>query len=265
VRALDEHDAIVRFAALARHPWANSTDDGSSRRNAISPISGNPDEINTSAFGYPGQFNRAILRLMTASHPRRKAVTAALAAVFLVVVSACGSSSPQSSSSVSVQCNAGAICSSGTVTSGSNSLTVTSDPSGSNQTVSAELVTGQPLHCDSLGKTDTGTAIFSSTATDASKTVTLAITGAPGQAIVAAHRSHPHYIGCFGAPQPFNGYTNGRNGRAVLVQADNLYEAAILPCSTTDTKPCFSYSTSGDTVILTIQTAAGDPKITPGP
>lgn len=202
---------------------------------------------------------------MTASHPRRKAVAAALSAAFLVVLSACGSSSPQSSSSVSVKCNAGAVCSSGTVTNGDASLTVTSDPSASNQSVSAQLVTGQPLHCDSLGKTDSGTAIFSSTATDASKTVTLAITGAPGQAIAAAHRSHPHYIGCFGAPQPFTGYAKGGNTRAPFVASDNLYEAAMLPCSTTETKPCFSYSMSGDTVILTVQTVAGDPKMTGGP
>lgn len=202
---------------------------------------------------------------MTASHPRRKAVSAAMAAAFLTVLSACGSSSPQSTSSVSAKCNAGAVCSSGTVTQGNASLTVTSDPSGSNQTVSAQLVTGQPLHCDSLGKSDSGTAIFSTTATDASKTVMLAITGAPGQAIAAAHRSHPHYIGCFGAPQAFTGYTGGHTARAVFVQSDNLYEAAILPCSTTETKPCFSYSTSGDTVILTIQAGPGDPKTTGGP
>lgn len=131
------------------------------------------------------------------------------------------------------------------------------------QTVAAELVTDQQLHCPSFVPAGGALAIFSSTASDAVKTVTYSVTGTAGQAVAAAHREHPQHLACFGSPLPFDGYVGTRDTRAVFVKSDGLYEAQLVACGSVDTKPCFSYSESGDTVTLTIQTAAGDPKLVP--
>ena len=197
---------------------------------------------------------------MTASHPRRMAVFASLMSASVGMLSACGSSA-QSASSISVQCNAGAVCATSAVTQGETSLTVASDPSRSNQTLSAQLVPDQQLHCPSFMSSGGALAIFSSTATDAAKIVTYVVTGTAGQAVAAAHLEHPGYLGCFGSPQPFNGYVSARHARAVFVQADGLYEAQLLACGRTDAKPCFNYSASGGSVTLTVQAPAGDPKL----
>lgn len=141
-------------------------------------------------------------------------------------------------------------------------LTVASDASQGSQTVTAELVTDQKLHCPT-GVPGGAIAIFSSTAADAAKTVTVTVTGSNGTAISAAHRAHPHYLACYGSPQPFIGYTDGRNHRAVFVASDGLYEAALLPCASVDSRPCYKFSESGSTVTLTVQAAAGDPKMGP--
>lgn len=210
---------------------------------------------------FPRPFNRAILRLMTAPHPRRKAVAAALSAAFLVVLSACGSSSPQSTLT-SAHCDAGTACTTSRVVSGDTSLIVASDASQGSQTVTAELVTDQKLHCPT-GVPGGAIAIFSSTAADAAKTVTVTVSGNDGASISAAHRAHPHYLACYGSPQPFDGYTDGRSRRAVFIASDGLYEAALLPCASVEIRPCYQISEGDATVTLTVKAAAGDPKMGP--
>lgn len=108
-------------------------------------------------------------------------------------------------------------------------------------------------------------AIFSSSATDATKVVTYTLTGAAAQAEIAANRTHPQYLACFGSPTVFTGYTGARSNRAVFVPADGLYEAALFACAVRDTAPCVRYSESGGTVTLAVQAPAGDPKMTGGP
>ncbi|BBH17953.1 hypothetical protein Back2_22400 [Nocardioides baekrokdamisoli] len=149
------------------------------------------------------------------------------------------------------------------MTLGSTTLTVAANASRTSQTVTAELVTDQKLHCPTGGGDAGAMAIFSSDAADAPKTVTYTVTGADGNAVSAAHKAHPHYLGCFGSPQAFSGYTDGRTSRSVFVASDGLYEAALLPCGSVDTKPCFTFAESGGTVTLTIHAGPGDPKVTP--
>ena len=200
-------------------------------------------------------------RDMTASHPRRTAVTTTLAIAFIGVLSACGSThSTASPSSTSAECAAGAACTA-SVTLNGTSLTVASNASQTSQTVSAQLVTDQTLHCPSFMPAGGALAIFSSTAPDAAKAVTYTVSGTAGQAVAASHRKHPQYLACFGSPQPFSGYTGADNKRAVFVKSDGLYEAGLFSCAGVDTKPCFTYSESGDSVTLTVQTGPGDPRI----
>lgn len=202
---------------------------------------------------------------MITSLTRRNAAIAGSVIAVLGALAACGSSSPaQPISSASVQCVANEACSSGAVTLGNTTLTVASDASQSSQTVFAQLVTDQKLHCPSFVPAGGAVAIFSSTAPDAAKTVTYTITGTVGQAVATAHRAHPQYMACFGSPLPFGGYTGPRtNNRAVFVPGDGLYEAQLLQCGSVDTKPCFSYEESGDTITLTIEAPPGDPKMVP--
>lgn len=127
-------------------------------------------------------------------------------------------------SSATVICYAGQPCDSGVVVvgnSGTTKLDVVADPSATNQTVTAALTGGQ-LHCafggrrDGDGDSDDGVtldgdlATFSSTAADASKTVSYTGVGSVG-----ARMNHEYveadalYAGCYGAPHPFLGYVGG--------------------------------------------------------
>lgn len=140
-------------------------------------------------------------------------------------------------------------------------MTVASNASQASQTVEAQLVTDQRLHCPGFVSAGGALAIFSSTATDASKAVTYSVSGTVGQGVAAAYRAHPKYLGCFGSPQPFAAYGGSDLNRAVFVTGDGLYEGGIFSCASVQTKPCFTYAVSGDTVTVTVQTAAGDPRM----
>lgn len=142
-------------------------------------------------------------------------------------------------------------------------LTVAAAASNGQQRVSAELAGSEPLHCGTAFTSSAPTAIFSSTAPDAGKTVTYVATGAAANAIKQAYAAHPEYLGCYGSPKGFIGYVDGGQGPAVKNSTDNLFEAALLPCDSVSTKPCFSYSAAGGTVTVIVTAPPGDPRFTP--
>lgn len=200
---------------------------------------------------------------MTASHPRLTAVSAIFAVVLLSALSACGPSR-NSASSTTASCNPGQTCSTSTVSFDGTSLSVSAGTASGSQTLSAQLVSGQ-LHCPTSRESLGAMAIFSSTASDASKVVTYTLTGAAAQAEIAAYRSHPQYLACFASPTAFAGFTGLRANRAVYVAADGLYEAALFSCRVQDIAPCVRYAESGGAVTLTVSAPAGDPRMTGGP
>lgn len=178
-------------------------------------------------------------------------------------------------SSATVVCYAGQPCDTGTITSssGNQTLDVSTPASASNQAVSGSLSAGQlhcqiPLHPDNDTDEDDGFAFpgdlatFSSTATDVGKTIRYTGTSTLGTFMRHEYSEHTLYVGCFGAPHPFNGYSNGVYGPAPFVAADGLYEAQLSNCANNSgSVPCFTnVAGSGTTDTYVITAAAGDPK-----
>lgn len=178
-------------------------------------------------------------------------------------------------SSATVVCYAGQPCDTGTITSsnGTQTLDVSTTASANNQAVSGSLGAGQ-LHCqiplqpDNDNDEDDGVAFpgdlatFSSTATDVGKTIRYSGTGTVGTLMRHEYTEHTLYVGCFGAPHPFNGYSNGVYGAAPFVAADGLYEAQLSNCANNSGAiPCFTnVAGTGTTDTYVIKAAAGDPK-----
>jgi hypothetical protein len=172
-----------------------------------------------------------------------------------------------------VSCDAESSCDTGTVTSpdGQSSVDVVADPSSQGQTVSASIEPGT-LHCP--GDTDEPTggdeATFSSTATDAGKTITYTGINDVGIAMEQNYASHTTYVGCFASTTPFFGYTDGVYGPATQVdeQDGTYYEAQLSNCANNSgATPCFTNEDGTDSEspfdTYTIKAPAGDPKFTP--
>jgi hypothetical protein len=183
---------------------------------------------------------------------------------------------PSPGTSSTVTCYSGQSCDTGTVTStdSTTKLDVVSSPSSSNQTVSASVSSGA-LHCaaaaadgpDGDNDDDDGVfvgalATFSSTATDSTKKVTYTGTGSTGATMLHQYSEHTAYAGCYGSPNPFNGFTNGVYGPAPFVAADGLYEAMLNNCANHGgAKPCFTNVASSTSDSYVVQTLAGDPTL----
>jgi hypothetical protein len=185
---------------------------------------------------------------------------------------------PNPGSTSTVICFSGQPCDSGTLNSNDSTtqLDVNSGASSNPQTVTASLGNGT-LHCvepaeeggpDADGDDDDGAfvgslATFSSTATDAGKTITYTGTGSTGATMKHQLQEHPSHAGCWGSPTPFKGYTNGVYGDAPFVEADGLYEAMPAACHTgTNALPCMNgVAGSGTTYSYKVRAPAGDPKL----
>jgi hypothetical protein len=180
---------------------------------------------------------------------------------------------PEPTSSDTNTCAAGQSCSTDTITAdgGSTALTVSTPPSGQQNTVTASLTEGETLHCPGDDDTPPGSALatFTSTATDVEKTVVYHVEGP------AAVTWHNNYVangslalGCYAADHPFNGYTNGAYGPATLVMEPfgDFYEAQLGSCANNgpNNRPCFSLldgsALPNPYVEITIHTQPGDPK-----
>lgn len=182
---------------------------------------------------------------------------------------------PTPGSATSVTCYSGQPCDTGTLNSTDNTtnLDVRSDPSANNQTVTASLSSGTLNHCvaggrrDNDGDDDDGVfvgalATFSSTATDAGKTITYTGTGSTGSTMRHQYGEHTQYAGCYGSPNPFKGYTNGHYGDAQFFSDDGLYEAMLSNCANNGgVKPCMTNVSGSNYDSYVIQAPAGDPKI----
>jgi Bacterial Ig-like domain (group 3) len=183
---------------------------------------------------------------------------------------------PTPGTATAVTCYSGQTCDTGTLVSSDNTtkLDVLVAKSANAQTVTASLGSGT-LHCVAGGTPDNDAddddgvfvgalATFSSTATDAGKTITYTGTGATGQTMNHQYTEHTQYAGCYASPNPFKGYTNGVYGPAPLIAADGLYEAMLSNCANNSgALPCvtnsFTPSTGTDSYI--IKAPAGDPKV----
>jgi hypothetical protein len=166
--------------------------------------------------------------------------------------------------SSTVTCDPGAFCSTGTVTApnGSNTMSVLSSPSSSQQTVSALLENGKNLHCPQNTDNQTGAlGTFEVTVNDTTKTVTYTGNGNVAKSMLKNYTAHPDYVGCFGSPTPFNGYVYGVYGPAVLVPNDgNLYEAQLSSCALHGgALPCVTVTSTSKTTSYVVTTPFGDP------
>ncbi len=170
-------------------------------------------------------------------------------------------------STQTVTCQANTSCqATATVTSadGTTTLTVTADPSASNQTVHADLVNGQQLHCP--GDSDPvlgGLGTFTSTATDAGKTIDYTGSGNVGAQMYANYAAHTLYVGCFASDTQFMGYINGvyQPAQLVIETSGTFYEAQLGNCANNSgQKPCAQNvgGTGPDT--YRIMAGPGDPK-----
>ena len=181
---------------------------------------------------------------------------------------------PSPGDNSTVNCYAGQPCSTGQMssTSGSQKANVTADASANPQTVSASFSSTQ-LHCqtkitnDNDNDEDDGVPFpgdlitFSSTASDAGKTLTYTGTGSLAALMYHEYHEHTKWVGCFGAPHQFKGYVNGVYTNAVFVAGDGLYEAQPSNCSLNGgAKPCFTDSGNTSSHTYTVKAAAGDPK-----
>jgi hypothetical protein len=181
---------------------------------------------------------------------------------------------PTPGSATSVTCYSGQPCDTGTLKSADSTtkLDVRADPSANSQTVTASLG-GGTLHCiaggtpDNDGDDDDGVfvgalATFSSTATDAGKTITYTGTGATGTTMKHQYGEHTQYAGCYGSPTPFKGYTHGVYGPAPFVAADGLYVAMLSNCANNGGAiPCMTNQAGVGFDSYVIKAPAGDPKV----
>jgi hypothetical protein len=174
-----------------------------------------------------------------------------------------------------VTCYSGQPCDTGTLNSTDNTtqLDVHSNSSASTQTVTASLSSGT-LHCQAGGKPDNdgddddgvfvgALATFSSTATDAGKTITYTGAGQTGVIMQHQYSEHTTYAGCYGSPTPFKGYTKGVYGAAPFNATDGLYEAMLSNCANNGgAQPCVTnVDNPGDADSYVVKAPAGDPKV----
>jgi len=180
--------------------------------------------------------------------------------------------------SSTVTCYAGQPCDTGTInaTDGTSHVDVVSGPSGNTQTVSASFG-GAALHCvepaeedgpDGDGDDDDGvfvgtTVSFSSTSTDSGKTITYTGTGSEGTTMQHQLSEHPTHAGCYGSPNPFNGFTNGVYGAAPFNASDGLYEAILAACTFNAALPCMKGVAVSGGFQYVVSAPVGDPKLTP--
>lgn len=165
-------------------------------------------------------------------------------------------------------CTTGKTCSTATITSsdGLTSLQVTA--TGGAQSVYAALYDEGTLHCPGRDDTPPGSlAEFDNTSPTGTKTVTYRLDGTAARDMKIAYNQHPTYLGCYGSPTPFNGFTNGVYGPATFNAQDGLYVAQLATCTASGgQKPCFewqsnyNFDSNAGTSKLTIFTPSGDPK-----
>ncbi len=167
-------------------------------------------------------------------------------------------------------------CESETITSpdGSTSLQVSS--AGGDQTVTASLTEGVSLDCPGQNDAATGGALatFDNTSATSGKTIVYTLYDAAAVAMNANYTAHTSYLGCYSAPNPFNGYTDpdgpggslGTYGPATQV-APGDYRAQLSACvNNGGAKPCFWFHNAlaldPPWVEVTIETPPGDPRFT---
>jgi hypothetical protein len=165
-------------------------------------------------------------------------------------------------------CTTGKTCSTSTITSsdGLTSLQVTA--TGGNQSVFAALYDEGTLHCPGRAEEPPGAlAEFDNSSPTGAKTVNIRWDGTVARDMKIAYNQHPSYLGCYGSPTPFNGYTNGVYGPATFSAEDGLYVAQLPSCTASGgQKPCFewqsnyNFDSNTGTSKLTIFTPPGDPK-----
>jgi Bacterial Ig-like domain (group 3) len=180
---------------------------------------------------------------------------------------------PTPGSATAVTCYSGQPCDTGTLnsTDSTTKLDVVADPSADTQTVTASLGSGT-LHCVAGGKPDNdgddddgvfvgALATFSSTASDAGKTITYTGTGATGATMNHQFGEHPTYAGCYASPNAFKGFTKGVYGAAPLINGEHV--AMLATCTfSKNVRPCMTnVPGSGTTDSYVIKAPAGDPKV----
>lgn len=168
-------------------------------------------------------------------------------------------------SSTSATCGPGEQCDTVTITSsdGQTQLSVDSPPSAGGQTVTASLDSNARLHCPGDTDAEVGAlATFNSTSSTGEKVVHYVGYGTHGDQMFNNYAQHTTYVGCFGAPHPFYGYTNGSYGPAQFVAADGLYEAQLSSCANNSgQRPCFLNIAGDGYDELQVTTQPGDPKV----
>jgi hypothetical protein len=142
---------------------------------------------------------------------------------------------------------------------------------GGNQSVFAGLIQDGELHCAGRTANPPGAlAEFDNTSATARKTVTYKVLDEAAYFLKSEwFASDGQYVGCYGSPNPFNGFTNGSFGPAPFSAQDGMYVAQLPSCNVTDgIRPCFSfeydwsYYTMTGWARVTIHTPAGDPRFT---
>lgn len=174
---------------------------------------------------------------------------------------------PSPGPSSTVTCYQGEPCDTGLVQADpTTTLDVTSDPSGSTQTLSASLTASATLHfCTATSAGELAT--FSSTATDAAKKAFYTVYGSAKTALDSAYTSSGTlYLGCFASVNPFNGYTSGVYGPAPQVNEPGIglvYEVNLGSCANNSGAfPCFHYTNGLNYSTVEVDTNPGDPRYT---
>lgn len=167
--------------------------------------------------------------------------------------------------STAVTCGPAQPCSTPTITSsdGQTQLSIDSPPSAGGQTVTASLDSNARLHCPGDVDPEVGPlATFNTTSPTGEKVVHYVGYGSHADQMDYNYGAHTTYVGCFGAPHPFNGYTNGVYGPAQFVSADGLYEAQLSSCANnSNPRPCFTNIRGDGYDEVQVTTQPGDPKV----
>jgi len=139
-------------------------------------------------------------------------------------------------------------------------MNVLSSPSSTQQTVSGLLENGKNLHCPQNTDNQTGAlGTFEVTVNDTTKTVTYTGYGSTARSMLNNYNAHPTYVGCFGSPDPWNGFVYGVYGPAQFVANDgNLYEAQLGVCASY-APPCVTVTWTALSTTYKITTPFGDP------
>jgi class 3 adenylate cyclase len=191
------------------------------------------------------------------------------------------SAHPPSSSATA--CSAGVACASPTVTSSdlSTSLQVTSGPSAGPQTLTLQVGGLSAMQCTLPGS---GSVIsqYHTSAADAGKVADYTVFGDAAVFANAFYAAHPDISGCYGSPDPFNGYSpappacevecqagtwaNGPYvyGPAPFDASTGLYEAFLGSCANHGGyQPCFTNINGGTYNTTEVHSPASphDPRI----